>query len=327
MASLFKQALCVYASAVACTQHALRVHLARPQRTLRIHGQAAAAAALALAVLSPAPLGAQASRPGAPGGRGPAPARPVNEEQGRQIIERFRAQRLSGDFFFHFELVQIPRRGQEIRFEGSMWGTWTPEGPLTRVAVWGRGRQAQTLRQFIILSGRTPRAWLTMADGQVRELDQAQMIEPLLPQLLYTPFDLAMPFVYWDATYIGPDRVRGRRAQVFLMQAPESVRSVRPDWDLVQVALDDEFDALLRAQIVDAGRAVQRSFSIRSFKEVNGQYIIKGVDLVDEASRDRTRFEVLAAAVGLRLPPELFQPASLRGNALPQTAQIPVETL
>lgn len=297
------------------------------KNALRAHGLWVALAALAFALLYPQCARAQASRPGAPGGRELTPARSVNAEQGRQIIEHFRAQRLNGDFLFHFELVQIPRRGEEIRFEGSMWGTWTPEGPLTRVAVWQRGQQAQSLRQFVILSGRTPRAWLATAEGEVRELDEAQMIEPLLPQLLYTPFDLAMPFVYWDATYIGPDRVRGRRAQVFLMQAPEAVRNVRPDWDLVQIALDDEFHALLRAQIVDAQRQAQRSFSIRSFKEVSGQYIIKGVDLVDEASRDRTRFEVLAAAVGLNLPKEIFAPASLLGNALPQTAQIAVEAL
>lgn len=282
---------------------------------------------VALLLLQFVQLGAQASRPGTPGGRMPQLPRPVDEAQGQQIIENFRAQRLAGDFLFHFELLQMPRRGQEIPFEGWMWGTWTDEGPLTRVAIWEPGKQATSLRQFIILSGRNPRAWVALPDGGVAELDQAQMTEPLLEQLLYTPFDLAMPFVYWDATYIGPDRVRGRRAQLFLMRAPEDVRRLLPDWDQVEVALDNEFDALLRAQIVDAQGAPQRSFRIRSFKEVGGQYIIKGVDLVDENSRDRTRFEVLGATVGLRLPPAVFQPETLRNNALPQTERIQLEAL
>lgn len=297
------------------------------QRFQRYCARITVAVLLALCFLHVPALLAQATRPGGPGGREPQPARPVNEEQGRRIIEHFRSQRLAGDFLFHFELVQIPRRGKDIPFEGFMWGTWTAEGPLTRVAVWEPGRRAETMRQFIILSGRNPRAWLTLPDGSVAELDQSQMIEPLLPQLLYTPFDLAMPFVYWDATYIGPDRVRGRRAQVFLMHAPQDVREARPDWDQVQIALDDEFHALLRAQIVDAAHKAQRSFSIRSFKEVGGQYIIRGVDLVDEASRDRTRFEVKGAAVGLQLPPDIFQPASLRGNTLPQMGEVQLEAL
>lgn len=280
--------------------------------------------ALLLQVLS---LGAQGARPGSPGGRTPQPARPVNEAQGQEIIETFRAQRLAGDFLFDFELVQMPRRGSEIRFEGRMWGTWTPEGPLTRVAAWEPGKKWETLRQFIIQSGSTPRAWLALPDGGVAELDEVQMAEPLLEQLLYTPFDLAMPFVYWDATYLGPERVRGRRAQLFLMSAPEGVRRSLPHWDRVQVALDDDFHALLRAQIMDAEDQPQRSFSIRSFKEVDGQYIVKGVDLVDEVSRDRTRFEVLGAAVGLRLPADIFQPATLRGNGLPQTDAIRLEPL
>lgn len=284
------------------------------------------AVAIACVLLPVTQLHAQGS-PSTRGGRQPQLPKPVNEAEGRQIIERFRAQRLSGDFFFVFELVQMPRRGPEKAYAGLMWGTWTNEGPLTRVAVWEPEQREQTMRQFIILSGRTPRAWVNQPDGSVRELDEAQMIEPLLPDLLYTPFDLAMPFVYWDASYIGPDRVRGRRAQIFLMSAPEAVRAVRPQWDQVLIALDDEFNALLRAEIVDAGRQVLRSFRIRSFKEVSGQYIIKGVDLVDEVSREKTRFEVIEAGVGLRLPQPVFAPSSLGNNALPQLPAIATERL
>lgn len=283
-------------------------------------------AVLALPLL-PLPEAAAQTHPSGPGGRRPQPAKSVSEAQGRKIIERFRSHRLQGDFFFQFELVQLPRRGAEIPFEGLMWGTWTEQGPLTRVALWEPGAREGTLRQFLILSGQQPRAWQTLPDGSVEELPQGKMIDPLVPQLLYTPFDLAMPFVYWDATYIGPDRVRGRRAQTFLMSAPDEVRQSRPQWDYVMIALDDEYDALLRAEVVNSDNLPLRSFRIRSFKEIGGQYIIRGIDLVDEEVRDKTRFEVQRAAVGLRLPASVFAPASLAGNHLPRIEPIPTEAL
>lgn len=273
------------------------------------------------------PAAAQASRPGVSGTRLPQPPRPVNETEGRQIIERFRSHRLTGDFYFEFELVQLPRRGDPVPFAGMMWGTWTDAGPMTRVALWEPGKREATLSQFLILSGSNPRAWAVRGDGKAEELSGVQLFEPLLEQLLYTPFDLAMPFVYWDAQYLGPERVRGRRAQIFLMSAPEAVRTAQPQWDRVQVALDNEYDALLRAEVVDEGGTPLRSFRIVSFKEVGGQYIVKGIDLVDEIGRDKTRFEVLRAAVGLRLPPTVFAPESLSGNRLPQLAPIPLENL
>ncbi|TVP77179.1 MAG: hypothetical protein EA353_10880, partial [Puniceicoccaceae bacterium] len=111
--------------------------------------------------------------------------------------------------------------------------------------------------------------------------------------------------------YEGPARVSGRRAQRFFIYPPEDDPILRQNIDRVRLALDDGYNALLRVDFYDVDRLIS-SFRIRRFTEVQGQYIVREIDLVDERKRDRTKFTVTAASVGLQLPTSTFDPQSTR---------------
>ena len=55
---------------------------------------------------------------------------------------------------------------------------------------------------------------------------------------------------------------------------------------------------------------VSSRFAVESFKKIQDQYIVKRITLTDYSSRDRTTFEVKAAAVGISLNQNLFCPVS-----------------
>ena len=268
---------------------------------------------------------AQARRGGEPASRF---MERIDAEEGAQRLAAFRRQRLDGDFCFEFELAHKPRRGRTISYAGIMWGSWNETGPITRFRVSSaRPKDGESVNssegvELIIQNGVTPQAWIRQNDRSDFTLIEGEaLFEPIMPGLLYSPFDLQMPFVYWkDFTYEGPTLVGVTRvAQQFLMQPPVTSACAERGISGVRVGLDDTYNALWRVEVMNAEGEVSSRFAVESFKKVQEQYIVKRITLKDYTSRDRTTFEVKAAAVGISLNRNLFCPQS----ALSVDASIP----
>ena len=149
-----------------------------------------------------------------------------------------------------------------------------------------------------------------------RELIGGVLLKPVLPSVLYTPFDLQMPFLYWDNyVYEGPARVRSRVAQMFVMSPPAQMDAMHR----VRVGIDDTYNALLRIEVLDDRTELRSQFTVESFKKVQEQWIVKRVVLKDMLTGDRTRFRVRAASVGLILPKQIFTPEF--DGSLPQVPE------
>jgi hypothetical protein len=241
----------------------------------------------------------------------------IDAEEGALRLENFRRQRLDGDFCFEFELEYKPRRAPTVRYQGIMWGTWNELGPLTRFRVYPKASEAQMPRdarqavELIVQNGIHPEAWIRPSgEDAFYKLEGEALFEPILPGLLYAPFDLQMPFIYWENfTYEGPDLVGATRvAQQFLMLPPEGSASAERGIGGVRIGLDDTYNALWRIEVMDTSGNVASRFSVESFRKVQKQYIVKRITLTEYPSKDRTTFEVEAAAVGLSLKRELFDP-------------------
>ena len=252
----------------------------------------------------------------------------IDAEEGAQRLDAFRRQRLEGDFCFEFELAHKPRRGRTIPYAGIMWGSWNESGPITRFRVSsarpkdGESVDSSQEVELIIQNGVTPQAWIRRNGGSDFEMIEGEaLFEPIMPGLLYSPFDLQMPFVYWkDFTYEGPTLVGVTRvAQQFLMQPPATSASAERGISGVRVGLDDTYNALWRIEVVNAESEVASRFAVESFKKIQEQYIVKRITLTDYTSRDRTTFEVKAASVGISLNHNLFCPET----ALSVDASIP----
>lgn len=244
----------------------------------------------------------------------------IDAAEGAKRLAAFRAQRLVGDYCFEFTLEHKPRRGRTVRYEGMMWGSWNEIGPVTRFRITPKvddaplgGVEAGPV-ELIIQNGHSPEAWiLSPGADRFRKIEGAQLFEPILPELLYSPFDLQMPFVYWeDFVYEGPTLVGATRvAQQFLMLPPEGSASAERGIEGVRIGLDDTYDALWRIEVLEGDGEVSSRFSVESFKKVQDQYIVKRITLLDRTSRDRTTFNVKAAALGLAFRKDLYDPGSL----------------
>lgn len=237
----------------------------------------------------------------------------LDPEKGIEVLERLRSTGPAGDVIFRFQLLHQPYRGDEVRHEGLLAGTWRSGFPQNRIEIPATAaHEAVRLLQWNSPSPQFWRAEFTRGgDAQPRLLSGEELLEPLLPEVTFSPFELQMPFIYWnDYVYEGSERVKGRPAHFFLLYPP-SDDPAYAHLGAVRAVIDADFNVILRAEILDPEGQALKTIKVQSFKKVDEQWIVKRIDLVDEVTRDRTRFEVTAAAVGLALDASWFEPASL----------------
>lgn len=241
----------------------------------------------------------------------------IDEEEGAQRMASFRAQRLEGDFCFKFQLEHKPRRGRTVRYDGVMYGSWNERGPVSRFKLFpeqvGKGAPVGLSPiELIVQNGVAPEVWIRRQTSEPFTLiEDAALFEPIFDGVLYTPFDLQMPFTFWnDYAYEGPSRVLSRIGQRFLMQPPEGSLAAQDGISAVRIALDDTYYALLKVEVLGALGEPRSSFTVSSLKKVQGQYIVKVIKLKDLLTKDATDFKVKAARVGLIFDPAVFCPDS-----------------
>lgn len=241
----------------------------------------------------------------------------IDPEEGARRLAEFRQQRLQGDYFFEFELEHKPRRSsRKIRYEGFMWGTWNASGPLTRIKIFpnhdssNASEELEMPVELIVQNGQAPKVWRRDDKGVFVLLEGASVFEPVLEGLLYSPFDLQMPFVYWDSyVYEGPSLIGASRVgQRFLMKPPEGSASESMGITGVRVSLDDTYNSLWRVEIFNGEDSIQSRFAVNGFQKLQDQYIVKRITLTNYPSKDSTTFEVEGAVLNLTLADELFDP-------------------
>ena len=58
------------------------------------------------------------------------------------------------------------------------------------------------------------------------------------------------------------------------------------------------FNAILESEVLDEDGRTLRTMRVSRFRRVDDQWIVRQVDVTDEHTRDRTRFEVVAGGGG-----------------------------
>lgn len=262
---------------------------------------------LASALLSAVGLTAQT-----PAGNRPAPVYvsggQADQAEGRRALEEFRAAGITGTYWLEFTLRVLPRKGAERSVRGQIWGMRNEQGPLTRLSL----ANPEGAHSWLIQSGPRPASWGQSASQTApHALTAGESLAPISGTDL-TLFDLQMPFLYWeDFAYEGIAKIRSRPAYSFLLYPPADFAAVRPDLGAVRVALDTQFHALVQAEFLDPKGELIKSIAVLDLKKVGEQWLVKSIDLRNRATKDKTRFEVTAAALNLTLPDSVFTPESL----------------
>ncbi|HWL15511.1 MAG TPA: outer membrane lipoprotein-sorting protein, partial [Opitutus sp.] len=251
--------------------------------------------------------------------------------EARAALEQMRRLGIAGDYFLQFQLRIMPRRGPERTIPGQLWGTRNETGLVNRVslALPGTGNGADALRRrLLIQNGVRSAAWRWDEGAGVAMLNVSALFEPLVPEAELTAFDLQMPFLYWnDFAYQGIVRFRGRPAHVLVMRPPADFAARYPQLSGVRVHLDTQFNALVQTELLGADGRVSKTLSVVDLKKVGEQWIVKTIDVRDEATRNKTRFSVTGAALGLDFSSRLFEPARLADDIPPPSATdiLPIE--
>lgn len=260
-----------------------------------------------------------------PANEAPAPLLQFGEPdqaEGAKALEQLRRQGIAGDYYLEFQLRLMPRRGAEQLFAGAMWGAQNDLGLVSRVKL---ARGTPEARHLLIQNGAQPAVWeRSPGRPEAVMLDGVKLFQPLLPGIDITPFDLQMPFIHWaDFRYEGLTRFAGRPAHKFLLRPPAAFAAANPGLRGVRVQLDSQFNALVQVELLGEGDRVTKTTTVVDLKKVGGQWIVKTIDVRDEATKSKTRLSITAAALDLRLADTIFQPAELAVEpAVPEAAKI-----
>lgn len=243
-----------------------------------------------------------------------------DQNDGRKVIEDFRRQGIAVPYYLDFSLRVMPRRGPEKLYHGELRGARNDRGTISRLSLRpaGDSAAADELR-LLIQNGPAPAVWrwTGVQPAVVTPLAVNELFQPVGETDL-TAFDLQMPFLYWpDYTYEGLAKLRGRPAHQFLMYPPDELTHQYPALTGVRIYLDTQFNALVQAELIGEKNQVLKSITVLDLRKVHDQWIIESLDLRDETTRNKTRFEVQGAALNLDFAGALFDPESLKDAVTP----------
>lgn len=245
----------------------------------------------------------------------PAPKPPELAQIGKptaaeaaKLIEQFRTAGLPGDYFLEFELRGLPRRGEGITLKGRWWGSRNEQGALSRVELTDG---AGVSHRLLLQNGERAAVWRWIG-GRVTQAGVADLMSPLVPGVEISAFDLQMPFLYWPgATVEKITRAFGRPAHEFLFPAPAAFAAQNAGGlSAMRAYFDTQFNAPVRTEVIANGTVI-KTFELLSLKTVEKQTLPKAVDYRNEVTRDKTRLQITGAALNLRWPSAIFEPASL----------------
>jgi hypothetical protein len=235
----------------------------------------------------------------------------------QQILDQFRHAGIAGQYYLELELRALPRRGAETVYRAKMWGGRNAEGAVSRVELTDANGG---VRRLLVQNGEHPAVW-RFVDGKTAQLGTNALFEPVIPGVEITAFDLQMPFLYWpNPTVERVTRILGRPAHAFLFRAPANFTAQHPDITAVRAYLDAQFNALVQVEILGTKGEVTKTIALVALKKVGEQTIPKALDVRNETTRDKTRFQVVGAALNLALAPAAFEPAALAEDIRPPAA-------
>ena len=258
------------------------------------------------------------------GGAAPAPKPPELAQLGlptaaetAKLIEQFRNAGLPGDYFLEFELIGLPRRGEGITLQGRWWGSRNDQGALSRIELTdGVGISHRLLLQ----NGERAAVW-RWAGGRVAQIGGADLTAPLVPGVEISAFDLQMPFLYWPGAMAERiTRTLGRPSHVFLFPAPPAFAAQHHGITAMRANFDTQFNVPMQTEVIADG-TVTKTLALLALKTVEKQTLPKAVDYRNEVTRDKTRLQITGAALNLRWPSALFEPATLAQPASPPASE------
>ena len=234
----------------------------------------------------------------------------LTPEQGQAFLAGFRHSRLNGDLCLRFEIIHKPRKGDSLPpVQGTLWASTQGETHLLR----GEIKDAQGKPALAFVSLKSPqggRVWVSRQGAPAQELDDKTLLIPLADGLILSPFDLQLPFTHWPATAYLTTEKRRRPVHTF-----DALNRIGREPAKVNFAIDRIYGVLVQASCFDANGKKTRTTQVEEFSKVDDQWVLAACSVLDEATRDADLLRITEAALGERLTPQTFEPATLTAPA------------
>ena len=230
----------------------------------------------------------------------------LTPEQGQAFLAGFRHSRLNGDLCLRFEIIHKPRKGDSLPpVQGTLWASTQGETHLLRGEI--KDAQGKPALAFVSLkSAQGGRVWVSRQGAPAQELDDKAPLIPLADGLILSPFDLQLPFTHWPATAYLTTEKRRRPVHTF-----DALNQVGREPAKVNFAIDRIYGVLVQASCYDANGKKTRTTQVEEFSKVDDQWMLAACSVLDEATRDADLLRITEAALGERLAPQTFEPATL----------------
>ena len=235
-----------------------------------------------------------------------APTAP-NATSGQHILDAVVARLPQQPMTVNGDIVVRKRRGvvlHEFRFEVALdWGSDPATARYTIMDPFG-----SELEQFTV---RHDSASGTQFEHSMKEKaspPNAVALHSRIQQTDMTWADLTLSFLWWPGgNVVGTDSIRGRQCFVIDVPAPRASEAAMRSspggtttpYTTVRLWIDSELLMLIQAQGQDANGEPIRKLWVDSLKKIDGQWMIKDLEVQSYPSRHRTRLrirEISAAA-------------------------------
>jgi hypothetical protein len=202
----------------------------------------------------------------------------------QRIWDQFLASRALGRFTLKGLLVYRPARSKSTTLAMRLSGDWTPSEQVTGILL--IDQQGNETDRTIKLSKGLPVNEDSCADSAPDSVDPTSTLVDSLP---FTWDDILMPFLQWaNITYLGPDRYIGRPAHRFALVNDEAGALPAK----VIVTLDEDFAAMLKAELLNENDKIYKRIRIGGFKQYSSGWIFSELYWEDRVKRESVRLEV-----------------------------------
>lgn len=240
--------------------------------------------------------------------------RALSKEEAVEMWAGFSRSGIAGDYCMEFSIAHRPRRGEETRAFGEIFGSKTPEGfDVTRVRIFTRntpdGAPACAADFILKNDPAAPRVY-RVENGKTREVPRADWAKPFVDGFIYSPFDLLMPYKFWNPKYDGPGRI-GQAVHFFRLEPTGNAQGAG---GAVRLALSREFSSPVQAQVLGADTRPAKTLKLASVKKIGSRWIMREAELRDESTRDKDILRFLSANFSEKIPAPLFDARSPEPN-------------
>ena len=228
----------------------------------------------------------------------------LTQAEAQERWKEFSSSKIAGDYCLGFSISHNPRRGESVIYKGLMFGSERNGSTMTRIIVRKAGSPETDAADFILKNSRTSSKIWRSEGGKFREIPESEWHKPMLDGLVFSPFDILMPYRWWESGYKGPMRM-GKAVHVYSLKAPDKFSG---SVSRVEIALTRDFNSPAQTEIFGAGNLPSKTVSLGAVKKLDGLWIISELSARDNSSRDSDRLKFRSGAVKIQLPESVFSP-------------------